>query len=521
MSLYRKYRPQKFSELSGQHHIKTPIMRQLEEGQTVHAYLFSGPRGVGKTTTARLLAKAVNCEGPDGVEPCGKCSSCVAITDGSAFDLIEIDAASHTGVDDVRDNIIERVRVAPTQLKKTVFIIDEVHMLSKSAFNALLKTLEEPPSSVMFILATTELHKIPDTIISRCQRYDFQTVSTDLMIERLNMLAKSEGVKIDKEVMAEVARRSGGSQRDAESLLGQLLVLDDKNITHEMAQLVMPSADLAHVLALVGGWAKKDVQASLRAINTIVEKATDIGQFNTELVRLLRAVLLSRLSGEDQLGEYTSSQSKTVKDLLSDVDVSRLRSMLNKAQEALGSSTGSQFPQLPLELASVDLCGQQTVFEAPKVQEEVRVVDGPGAKAATISVEVENTVAEEVKVEEEAKEAPAVQKPAENGNKTVDLETVQKYWTTFVKEVKKRHASLPLALEAAEATGVTGSEVFVRCQFSFYAETLNAAQNNELLSGILSEVLSSSVKISAVFETASTDPKVEAVVNAFGGEVVN
>ncbi len=184
-------------------------MRQLEEGQTAHAYLFSGPRGVGKTTTARLLAKAVNCEAPEGIEPCGKCSSCEAITLGSAFDLIEIDAASHTGVDDVRDNIIERVRVAPTQLKKTVFIIDEVHMLSKSAFNALLKTLEEPPESVMFVLATTELHKIPDTIISRCQRYEFQTLSTELMSRRLLMLAKNEGVKIDDDVIAEVARRSG------------------------------------------------------------------------------------------------------------------------------------------------------------------------------------------------------------------------------------------------------------------------------------------------------------------------
>ena len=244
LALYRKYRPKTFAEVSDQAHIVGTIQNQLCSGKLAHAYLFCGPRGVGKTTIARLLSKVANCEALKDAEPCLSCASCKEIEAGSAMDLIEIDAASHTGVDHVREMIIDNVRFRPAACKMKVFIIDEVHMLSTSAFNALLKTLEEPPAYALFILATTELHKVPETIISRCQRFDFHRIPTDVLVERLASITKSEKAKLSKDVLEEIARRSEGCLRDAESLLGQVLAVDDPS-------LVLPASCAADVLAFL------------------------------------------------------------------------------------------------------------------------------------------------------------------------------------------------------------------------------------------------------------------------------
>src|SRR3990167_6662176 len=201
MSLYRKYRPQTFGDLTGQDHVRDTLRNQIKSGGLSHAYLFTGPRGVGKTTTARLLAKAANCLKLKEAEPCNACAACEAITNGAALDVLEMDAASHTQVDKVRENIVETVRVAPSILKKRVYIIDEVHMLSTASFNALLKTLEEPPAHALFILATTEIHKVPATIISRCQRFDFRKILLPALVVRLADICKQEGVKADTEVL--------------------------------------------------------------------------------------------------------------------------------------------------------------------------------------------------------------------------------------------------------------------------------------------------------------------------------
>ena len=222
--LYRKYRPQSFADFVGQEHIVKTITNALAMGRVAHAYLFCGPRGVGKTTIARILAKAANCENrkKDDYEPCNKCLACQEINQGKSLDIIEIDAASHTGVDDIRE-LRDGIRFSPTRLRYKVFIIDEVHQLSKAAFNALLKTLEEPPEYAIFILATTEIHKVPETIISRCQKFDFHRLSMEKIIERLAKIAKSEGVKIEKPALEMVAMNAEGGMRDAESLLGQIM----------------------------------------------------------------------------------------------------------------------------------------------------------------------------------------------------------------------------------------------------------------------------------------------------------
>ncbi|MFH2018535.1 MAG: DNA polymerase III subunit gamma/tau [bacterium] len=295
-TLYRKYRPQTFENVIGQTHIIQTITNEISMGRVAQAYLFSGSRGVGKTTTARLLAKAMNCQNrKDGkFEPCEECLSCKEITGGRSIDVIEIDAASQTGVDNVRENIIENAQFKPTASKFKIFIIDEVHMLSNSSFNALLKTLEEPPAHAIFILATTELHKLPDTVISRCQRFNFKKIKFDDMLKRLEELAKSEGVKIDKDVLKRIINKSDGCLRDAESLLGQIFSLNIKKITTEDAQMILPTADAETVLNYVECLIQKNAGDAIRTVNHLGESGASLDQFAHDLFEILRLMIIGQ-----------------------------------------------------------------------------------------------------------------------------------------------------------------------------------------------------------------------------------
>ncbi|MEK7167667.1 MAG: DNA polymerase III subunit gamma/tau, partial [Patescibacteria group bacterium] len=297
-SLYRKYRPQSFQDLIGQNHIKITLQNEIELDKIGHAYLFCGPRGLGKTTTARLFAKSINCFNRESgkSEPCNECLSCRSIINNNSVDIIEIDAASHTGVDNVRENIIENARFTPSSSKFKVFIIDEVHMLSTSAFNALLKTLEEPPAHAIFILCTTEIHKLPQTIISRCQRFDFKKVSSDNMLKRLEHLVREEKKKVAKKVLQNIVLHSEGCVRDAESLLEKILTLGD-DITEEQAELVLPRSDFNQIISLLNFLLDKNATASIELINQLVSDGVDLSIFLDSLVEFLRKVLLLKVNG--------------------------------------------------------------------------------------------------------------------------------------------------------------------------------------------------------------------------------
>ncbi len=298
MALYHKHRPQTFASVIGQGPIVTTIQNQVRLTQVAHAYLFSGPRGVGKTTMARVLTKAVNCDKrkSDDVEPCNACNSCQSISQSRSIDVIEIDAASHTGVDHVREHIIDNAQFKPTTSKYKVFIIDEVHMLSTSAFNALLKTLEEPPSYVLFILATTELHKLPDTIISRCQRFQFKKVAHDDMLAQLTLIIKEEGVQVDVDVLDRIIIKSDGCVRDAVSLLDQLLATGEKHITVEVARLLLPIANEEEILSLIDTCAKRDAASGLATLQTLMDHGVHAGDFIHHFIEYLRALLMIKVS---------------------------------------------------------------------------------------------------------------------------------------------------------------------------------------------------------------------------------
>jgi DNA polymerase-3 subunit gamma/tau len=297
-TLYRKYRPKNFSEVVNQNHIRITLEHQIQSDKQAHAYLFCGPRAVGKTTLARVLAKAVNCEKrkTGKSEPCNACPACESINAGRSLDIIEIDAASHTGVDNVRDNVIASARVAPANSKFKVFIIDEVHMLSISSFNALLKIIEEPPAYVIFILCTTEVHKVPTTIISRCQRFDFKRFSVSDIVKKLRYVAKQEGIKIDSDILEAIARNSEGHMRDAESLLGQVAAVGGKKITREEADLVIPRSDMSAAIDLLGCLAKKDAVGGIELINRLLNEGINLKQFSGDFLELLRKLLLVRLN---------------------------------------------------------------------------------------------------------------------------------------------------------------------------------------------------------------------------------
>ena len=537
MSLYRTYRPQSLEEVTGQVHVVTPVRRQIETDTVAHAYLFSGPRGVGKTTIARLIARALNCEKPKGSEPCKACDACKAIEAGSAMDVIEIDAASHTGVDNVRDNIIENVRFAPNALKKKVFIIDEVHMLSKGAFNALLKTLEEPPEYAIFVLATTEIHKIPDTIISRCQRFDFTKISVEEIAAKLKWIAKEEGVDVDESVLFEVARRAGGCMRDAESLLGQVIALGDKKITAEMAQIVMPVVDLANVVELVASIVRNDAKSAVQLINKTVAGGAEVKRLLDEMISLLRHIMLYRVDPDITSEIYSKEQITQAAAAFEDADLNRMRTILDRVLEARTHLAAYAIPQLALELAVVDLCAE-TVIDPPvsKPGEVERVIEQtpppgssepvePQKKEAPGAKKVEDNVTEAVVEEPTTDDAPVhveaeASEEAASEPDSVDLEGVKKYWSMFQKEVRKRHASLPLALELADPLRVDGNIVMIKVQFEFYAETVNQAKNSQFLSEVLSEVVGKKLGLQAVYENVNSAPEVTSVIEAFGGEVV-
>jgi DNA polymerase-3 subunit gamma/tau len=360
--LYRKYRPKKFSEVIGQKHIVQTIKNAILSGMISHAYLFSGPRGSGKTSLARLLAKTINCENKKEGEPCNNCFACNSINEGSCLDLIEIDAASNRGIDEIRD-LKESVKFYPAKLKYKVFIIDEAHQLTKEAANALLKVLEEPPSYVVFVLATTEIHKMIPTIISRCQHFDFKKLTIPEIISGLKNIAKKEGVVISDEALRLIALNSQGAMRDAVGMLEQSIIFctdkEDKEITIQEVKDVLGLVDTQLVSIFFDKLIEGNEKECVAYVNEIYNKGVDLEVFLKSLISYARHVLNAKIGIEEEFlidSGFTKEEIEKIKKQSNSLQMEKIKIIVDVLLSAQGQIKFSPIPQLPLELAAIEIC---------------------------------------------------------------------------------------------------------------------------------------------------------------------
>ncbi|WP_195854791.1 DNA polymerase III subunit gamma/tau [Aerococcus sanguinicola] len=375
-ALYRVWRPQRFADIVGQVAVSRTLRNAIREGKTSHAYLFTGPRGTGKTSAAKIFAKAINCPNQTDGEPCNECAICQAITEGTLADVIEIDAASNNGVEEIRD-IRDKVRYTPTEAQYKVYIIDEVHMLSTGAFNALLKTLEEPPAHVVFILATTEPHKIPATIISRTQRFDFRRIRNTDIEERLAYILKSNDQAYEEDSLKIIARAANGGMRDALSLLDQSLSFAEGSLDAETARLVTGTLSEDQMLAYSQALLKQDARQALDTLHQILNQGQEANRFVEEMLAFIRDLLMAKELG-GQESELTRHFSQAFFDLAKDFPDQALYLMMDHFQEAQSELRFTSQPEIYLEVLSIRL--SQSLNQAPELQEAAE--NAPVSQAA-------------------------------------------------------------------------------------------------------------------------------------------
>jgi len=486
-TLYRDYRPNNFSEVFGQNHIKITLQNEIANHKLAQAYLFCGPRAVGKTTLARILAKAVNCTGrkASDSEPCDKCASCLSISSGNNFDVVEIDAASNTGVDNVRENIIASARVVPSGSKFRVFIIDEVHMLSISAWNALLKTLEEPPKNVIFILCTTEIHKVPATIISRCERYDFKRISVADIVSKLQNIVSQEKVDVEREVLEAIARQSDGHLRDAESLLGQVLSLGEKKITWDQAELIVPKYHHNEIVDLLEFISKKDASQAIKLINSIVDSGLNLKGFVGEGIIVLRKILLSKVNpglaqslGLD-LGDTLEIRISSLADKL---ELNQIILYLEAFLNVYNNSTPSFIVQLPLEIKVIELCLGDNIInnKVASNQELLNKKELPVMKA-TDNKRVDISPVDSIDI----KIAAPDQSEAE----------VSAKWPEFLLKLRSANYSLSFILQNCQASALSGGKMSIIFKYKFHHDRINDPSIKLMVENTLAEIFGGMVKL--------------------------
>ncbi len=504
-ALYRRWRPKTFEEVIGQSHVTTTLKNALQSGRIRHAYLFAGPRGTGKTTMGRLLAKAVNCLSDDE-RPCNKCHICDAINEGRLLDLIEIDAASNRGIDEVR-SIREKVGFRPNEARYKVYILDEAHMLTEPAFNALLKTLEEPPPHVIFVLVTTEPHKIPLTILSRCQRFDFRRIPLNDIIARLEKIASQEGLKVEPKALELIARSATGSMRDAESLLDQLASYGGESITLSQVQSVLGTVPHEAVGELVACIASKDVAGGLRIINRLVEEGADPKQLSRQLVDYLRCLLIIKVSDGENILNVTKEvfqRMRTQSARTSTSELLRLTNLFNRAGSV--ASYGPQ-PQLPLELAFIEatLSSEHPESSPPKTAREASLPQ-PGP----FSTEVEGE---------------AILKETRANWEGATLEEVKRNWARVLKEIRARNRSVEALLKSCEPIACEEGLIVLGFYYSFHKEKIEDPRRKALVERVMSRVMGNPCRIKCVLSPRESrladDPLIKAALEKYGAKVAD
>lgn len=517
-ALYRKWRPQTFEDLIGQEHVVRTLRNALRLGHLHHAYLLAGPRGTGKTTTARLLAKAVNCLAPMEERPCDQCEICLAVSAGRLMDLVEIDAASNTGVDNVRE-LLERVNFQPAQARYKVYVIDEVHMLSTSAFNALLKTLEEPPPHVIFVLATTEVHKIPATVLSRCQRFEFRRISVDLLVKRLRDITMAEGIDAEPEALALIARTATGSVRDAISLLDQMAA--GGAVTAEQVRLILGAERREVIHALVHAWFAGQPSTALEVLNRAVDGGADPRQLARQLADTMRGLLLMRMGAEELWTELTVEERREFQSLAQQADPGRLVMAARLFSEVAAERGAGWQPQLPLELAFVE--SATGVAPATPVPSVPAVLPAPPSKPDATSG-VRNVspppASQPAPQSQDARPQPLPARPPEvaqpgtvspvpestPGNNSL-VDGVISQWGEIKSQMRAVDLSLSALLNDARPLGLDEEgQLVLGFKHNFHRGKFNTPENRAALERLMSKLLGGSLRIRCELEKDWSGP---------------
>lgn len=564
-ALYRRWRSKTFAEILGQDHITHTLLNALRAGRIAHAYLFSGPRGTGKTTTARVLAKAVNCLDPQDGEPCNRCTICLSLNEGRSLDLIEIDAASNRGIDEIRD-LREKIAFSPSQCRYKVYVVDEVHMLTDPAFNALLKTLEEPPPHAIFVLATTAPHKIPTTVLSRCQRFDFRRVSLPHLKQKLELICEQEDVHIEPAALDAIARYAAGSFRDAESLLDQLISYGAEEIKLGDVRRVLGSAPEEVISGIVKAVVTQDAGAGLQLINEALDSGVEPRQLTREVLEYLRGMLLLKNGGASLLS-VTPEMLEEMTTQAEGFPLWRLLRTLRLFNQAATQLKTGLHSQLPLELALVEATlmdekaplpgggrkGARPAQPEPPTQPQSTPSQPAAARedsrATTASMSPPTEPSARARAPEAVKEAPVSPAPVspEAGSKMepssvtsaeITLTWLEENWGRLLEAIRPRNRAVEALLKSCEPVSVQGDCVTLGFYYSFHKEKVNADNNRKVVEGALAELAGRVLQVKCALsegdrqqkeeeneanrrEQLLSNPVVREAIQHYGGKVID
>ncbi len=508
-ALYRKYRPQTFDDVVGQLAVTQTLKMQLQSGKLSHAYLFTGSRGTGKTSSAKILAKAVNCENPQDGNPCNRCKSCLAIDEGSCMDVLEIDAASNNGVDNVRD-LRDDAIYTPSQVKMRVYIIDEVHMLSISAFNALLKIIEEPPEHLLFILATTELHKVPATILSRCQRFSFRRISQSDIAARLQYVAYQENIELDDTACHVLARLADGGMRDGLSLLDQCASATDGELTAEKVYACLGIAGIQQCGQLMACIANHDTGGALSLLNRFYAEGKDMGALLDELACLTRDFMVMQSAPREAIGMLSGvATDDEVKSLSARFTSAELVRMLDLIQTTASGFTRSASRRLDAELCIMNLCRPELQLDAESLNARLTRLEDQ-IKSGTFTVNAVQTEAPIMEVPEEVVSVPIELPEAEFEETNQELTAGQ--WADICAQLRSQLKPPVSGFFAPNGPvkGVVRENVFVlSCENTFTKEVVDKPEVLQLVSQKVSAALGRPMRVVAANKTEVRNKNLE------------
>lgn len=506
---YRKYRPQTLQDVIGQEHIKEVLTKGFQEGKLSHAYLLCGPRGTGKTSTARIIAKMVNCTAEKSLVPCNSCDMCISVTDGSNLDLIEIDAASNRGIDDIRA-LRENIKLSPTSARKKVYIIDEVHMLTNEAFNALLKTLEEPPAHVLFVLATTEVHKIPQTILSRVQKLEFKLATSEDLVVALKKVVEGEKIAVDEEALTLIAKKGEGSFRDALKLLDQL-ASGSAQITVSSVEQALSAGNFESNFALLSALHQKDAKLGLQLVLGQSSKGINPKEFLLSLIDMTRMLMLAKHGLKDVVESlYSGDKAAQLEKLSVEFNQKDLYSILQNFQEALENLKFAAIPTLPLELAVVESCTElvdssdhqakknpESINQSPEKIQEKNPPHVVLAQAQELQIDEPQTGRDDslplsnIKMVIVGQDIPT---PKEEG----DLPVIIDKWNYILETIRPHNFSLEALLRSVRVLECEGGVMIVEVPYSFHQRILETPKSRDLLESVVSDVLGKQTKVKTV-----------------------